>query len=143
MLMRLFSTASQLVVLFQASLWLVMFLWGNIRVLCSYSIVSSTFRSCDTITSNLTVWAALPLLLGGQITGMEQVINHTDGHLEIVMDLSETRVASLDLAILVQSSSLEYRDQISGLINKVADDALDLNRALQILSSKIGAGFDR
>ena len=74
---------------------------------------------------------------------MEQVINHTDGHLEIVMDLSETRVASLDLAILVQSSSLEYRDQISGLINKVADDALDLNRALQILSSKIGAGFDR
>ncbi|EPS93269.1 hypothetical protein FOMPIDRAFT_93845 [Fomitopsis schrenkii] len=111
--------------------------------LCSYPIISTTFRSCDTILTNRTVWAAIPLLLGAQATGLEQVLNQTDDHVDIVMDLSETRISSLDLAILVQSSTLENRDQISTMIHKLADDALDLNRALQVFAAKVGAGFDR
>ncbi|KAH9914570.1 uncharacterized protein B0H18DRAFT_959743 [Fomitopsis serialis] len=91
----------------------------------------------------MTVWAALPLLLGAQTTGMERVLNQTGAHAEIVFDLLETRLASVDLSILVQSSDLEYRHQISSLIDKVADDALDLNRGLQHLSAKITSGFDR
>ncbi|KAH9922186.1 uncharacterized protein B0H18DRAFT_1121011 [Fomitopsis serialis] len=143
MFLRLFTIVSQALVLSQAFLWFGTFLWAHMRSFCSYPVVASTFRSCDTINSNLTVWAALPLLLGAQTTGLEQVINHTDAHIDIIMDLTETRIASLDLSILVQFSTLEYRDQIAMHINKVADDALDLNRALQILSAKVGAGFDR
>lgn len=143
MLHSVFTFTCQLLVVARIMLWLGAYVWGHMQSLCSYPLVSTTFRSCDTIVTNRTVWAAIPLLLGAQVTGLEQVINQTDDNLDIVMDLSETRISSLDLAILVQSSMLSNRDQISALIHKLADDALDLNRALQVFSAKVGAGFDR
>ncbi|EPS94185.1 hypothetical protein FOMPIDRAFT_82447 [Fomitopsis schrenkii] len=74
---------------------------------------------------------------------MEAVLNQTDTTTEIVTDLLETRLAAIDLSILVRASSLERREQLSSSIDRLAEDALDLNRALQQLSAKIGAGFDR
>lgn len=143
MLYSIFRFTCQSLVLARIALWLGAYIWGHMQSLCSYPIISTTFRSCDTILTNRTVWAAIPLLLGAQATGLEQVLNQTDDHVDIVMDLSETRISSLDLAILVQSSTLENRDQISTMIHKLADDALDLNRALQVFAAKVGAGFDR
>ncbi|KAH9924806.1 uncharacterized protein B0H18DRAFT_402961 [Fomitopsis serialis] len=143
MLRSLFSFVSQMFAVLMLILYGTSWVWGGLRTLCQYPFVSSFVQSCDTINSNMTVWAALPLLLNAQTTGMEQVLSQTSAHTEIIVDLLDTRLASVDLSILVQSSDLEYRYQISTLIDKLADDALDLNRGLQHLSAKITAGFDR
>ncbi|KAH9840944.1 uncharacterized protein C8Q71DRAFT_854793 [Rhodofomes roseus] len=138
-----FSFVSQSIVLVLLLLYGATWMWAGLRSLCQIPFVSSFVRSCDTINSNMTVWAALPLLLSGQTVGMERVLNQSSAHAEIVDDLLDIRLASVDLSILVQSSDLEYRFQLSSHIDKVADDALDLNRGLQHLSAKIAAGFDR
>lgn len=125
--------------LFHGLTWM----WVGMQFLCGSSLVSSFIPFCGVVKPNLTVWAALPLLLGSQSNGMEQVLNQTNAHSDIVVDLLDARVASVDLSILVHSSNLEYRIEISSLIEQLAHDALDLNRGLQHLSAKIAAGFDR
>ncbi|KAH9931488.1 uncharacterized protein B0H18DRAFT_85665 [Fomitopsis serialis] len=138
-----FRILSQLLVSGYALVYMATLMWGHMRGLCQYPMVSSLVRSCDVFNSNLTAWAALPLLLGAQISGMENVLNQTDANANIMADLLETRIAAIDLSLLVRASSLEHRSQLSTAIEKLADDALDLNRALQHLAAKIGTGFDR
>lgn len=143
MLRSAFSVGCQLLVVAYVLIHSLGIVWGHLRDVCQYTVVSSLVRSCDVINSNATVWAALPFLLGAQISGMETVLNQTETSVEIITDLLETRLAAIDLSIVVRASGLDRRDQLSVSVERLADDALDLNRALQQLSAKIGTGFDR
>ena len=143
MLHSAFSIGCQILVTTYGFAYCLSLLWGHLQGICQYPVVSSLVRSCDVINSSTTIWTALPLLLGAQISGMETVLNETDTNVEILTDLLETRLAAINLSIVVRASSLSRRDQLSSSIERLADDALDLNRALQQLSAKIGAGFDR
>ena len=143
MLRSMFSVGCQILVITYGFIYFLSLIWSHLRGICQYPVISSLVRSCDVINSNTTIWAALPFLLGAQISGMETVLNQTDTSAEIMTDLLETRLAAIDLSIIVRASGLDRRDQLSASVERLADDALDLNRALQQLSAKIGAGFDR
>lgn len=97
---------------------------------------------CPSIRSNFTVWAALPRLLDVQDKGLQEVASTTQSHSHVMLDLTEARIAAVDLALVVRASDLDYHDQLAGLISQYADDSLELTRSLQLLTAKIGAGFD-
>ncbi|KAH9914046.1 uncharacterized protein B0H18DRAFT_887513 [Fomitopsis serialis] len=98
---------------------------------------------CQQPERNTTVWAALPRLIESQVAGFEALSVESRGTADIVMDLTEARVLSVDLINVVRSSDLDYNVELAGLIQQFAEDALTVSRDLQRLSAKIGTAFDQ
>ncbi|KAH9920387.1 uncharacterized protein B0H18DRAFT_881093 [Fomitopsis serialis] len=82
-------------------------------------------------------------LLNNQTSGFEALISSSGASAELVVQLTETRIAIGDLIPLVKHSHLERRVELHSLLEKLADDAKDASRYLQQLSARIDSGADR
>ncbi|KAH9936451.1 uncharacterized protein B0H18DRAFT_1113836 [Fomitopsis serialis] len=87
--------------------------------------------------------AALTFLLDSQRSGMGDTLGDVGTTSSLVLKLAEARIAAEDLISLIESSSLEHREEMQFLLLKFADDARDTIRALQQLSARLQSGGDR
>lgn len=116
--------------------------YTDAKIICKIGLISRT-HYCKQPERNTTVWAALPRLIESQVAGLEAISTEARGNEEIVIDLTEARVLSVDLVNVVRSSDLDYNVELAGLIQQFADDALTVSRDLQRLSAKIASSFDQ
>ncbi|KAH9917199.1 uncharacterized protein B0H18DRAFT_884055 [Fomitopsis serialis] len=107
---------------------------------CSLTFVaySSYCRTNDGATR-----IVLDHLLHNQTSGFDALIGSSGASVELVVQLTETRIAIGDLIPLVKHSHLERRAELHSLLEKLADDAKDTSRYLQQLSARIDSGADR
>ncbi|KAL6300922.1 hypothetical protein BKA93DRAFT_752321 [Sparassis latifolia] len=112
-----------------------------IDILCQKPLLSWT-SLCSSMKPNNTVWAVLPHFLESQIRGLEFIANDTVGDPRSMVDLTEARVISVELANSVRTSELAYSFELANKIDRFADHALAVHRDLQQLGAKRDMAYD-
>lgn len=150
----IFDVVRTALALLRKPLGLVLFLWLLSMILLTISqtlraafapVCWLPFISSSIMCRPISVpqGADYPKLMEVQTKTFEQLLDETSGGSALSLEVKKAEMATSDLVTLVDISSLQSKELLSGMLTDFVQDAKKTGRRLQKLHSKVGGSVDR